>query len=80
MSSHRDAPSFREGWRVYASVSVGWFLPSIGDALSLADFRRGCSLFCGQPWVLEVFASPPGTTGLQDGSVCAGPSRVVLGW
>lgn len=39
-------------------MSVGWFLPSIGDALSLADFRRGCSLFCGQPWVLEAFASP----------------------
>lgn len=47
------------------SVSRGWFLPSVGNAVSLAGFRKEHSSLCGQPQVLEVFASPPGTAGVQ---------------
>ena len=56
---------------------VSW---SVGNAVSLADVRKEHSLLCGQPGVLEVFASPPGTAGLWDGSVHVGPSWVAPGW
>jgi len=55
------------------AVSVGWLLLSVGRAGSWADFRKGHSLVHGQPWVPEAFASPPGTVGVQDGSVPVAP-------
>lgn len=60
----QDAPSSQEGGGA-TCVSQGWFLSSTGNAVSLAGFREGHSLLCGQPWALEVFASPPGTAGVQ---------------
>lgn len=61
-------------------MSVGWFLLSAGNAVSLADFRKGHSSLCGQPQVLEAFASPPGTAGVRDGLVHVGLSQVAPGW